>query len=136
VIDYSLEVQAAVFNALKNHAGLDALIEGVYDHVPEGAAFPYVTIGDDVVTPLQSHNPRGQIIALSIHTWSVADGRHEAKQIMREVTNALTDVPVAIGSAHVYSFEPEISQTIPDPDEYDVTYHGVQRFRLQIHEGS
>ena len=54
----------------------------VYDAVPQGAAFPYVTVGDDTLVNWSAKGEGKVEITTTIHTWSRYTGRRECKEIM------------------------------------------------------
>jgi hypothetical protein len=136
--DSSLEIQAALYTRLTTDPGVNALVANrVFDHVPQNSAFPYLTIGDETWTDWSMAGVRGQSSTVSIHTWSrpASDqprGRHEAKQIMEAVYEALHGKPMVLEGHRMVMIRQEYSETLPDTD--NVTYHGIQRFRVLTHE--
>jgi hypothetical protein len=92
VKDPSLPVQKAIYAALV--AALDPGV-GVHDRVPVDAqnrvtaAFPFVAIGEDDVVSDADQCHDASTIHCTIHVWSRAVGRVEAKTIMARVVDVL-----------------------------------------------
>ena len=117
-----LNIQAAIYQALS------ALSCPVYDDVPQGAAFPYIVIGDDTSVPFDDDCGIGLDSTITIHVWSVHSGRAEAKRIMNTIYNSLHRQNLPIVGAYSVTLNAEYQDTFLDPD--GVTRHGVIRFRL------
>lgn len=122
------ELQAAIFKALT-----DAQIcEGrVFDTVSPGAAFPYLTIGDDQV--LDDSNSCGEAFDVinDIHIWSrpAAGSKAEAKAIRSQIHPLLID-GLPIDGFIVNAVTLESARTLRDPD--GVTQHGVLTYRFSL----
>lgn len=93
MIDPSLPLQKAVFDALTAEAADDF---GVYDRVPTDAAgrvqkatFPYAHIGEDHILSEADQCHDASSAFATVHVWSRAVGKVEAKQIMARVCRAL-----------------------------------------------
>lgn len=90
--DPSLALQKGVYAALEATLGADA---GVHDRVPLDpsgkvtAKFPYVNIGEDQIVPDtdQCHDAFSAFV--TIHVWSRAVGKVEAKSITARCVAAL-----------------------------------------------
>jgi hypothetical protein len=126
-VSASWAVQKAVLVALQGDATLMAMIGGVHDHVPQDAAFPYVTLGEDDVAPFGSKTFQGTEHGLAIHVWSRARGRAETKAILARLRAVLDQAALApVGHALVdVRFTGEVTERESD----GLTYHGVARFR-------
>lgn len=125
--DAGWELQKAVFAALDGDATLGALISGVFDHVPPGTEFPYVTVGEVTVRDESTMAKDGQVHTVTVHSWSRGRGRKELKQVMGEVYRILHKGTLAVAGQDVAGMMFEFADTLLDPD--GLTYHGVQRFR-------
>lgn len=115
-------IQAAIYQALST------LSYPVYDDVPQGAAFPYIVIGDDTSIPFDDDCNVGAETTITIHVWSTYSGRLEVKQIMNAVYNRLHRQNLSIAGSYSITLNAEYQDTFLDPD--GVTRHGVIRFRL------
>lgn len=102
----------------------------VYDHPPQQASFPYVTVGDDTQIDWDAKDAPGLEHTLTIHAWSRYRGRKEVKGLLATVVEALRG---RLDLADHWNLElyPEFQTTMLDPD--GITYHGVIRFRALTH---
>ena len=123
----SWALQTAVFEALTANADLMAAISGVYDHVPADTAFPYVTIGEASVTDWSSKSFDGQRHSLTLHVWSRARGRREAKEILALLYGTLNGADLAVEGQQLVDLRFDFAQTLLDAD--GLTFHAVQRYR-------
>ena len=125
--DSSWELQQAVFTALTGDAPLMAMITGIHDHVPEGAAFPYVTMGEASAIAWGAAGVDGVESTLILHVWSRSRGRKEVKQITAEMHRILHDADLAVTGHALIWLRFEQSRSLLDAD--GATYHGIARFR-------
>lgn len=89
MVDCVLELQKAVFAALDDDATLSGLITGVYNHVPQGSALPYVSIAAIDSSPYQSLSSSGVEIKLQINIYSNDNGSKEVVGLANEVKRIL-----------------------------------------------
>lgn len=134
--DGSLQIQGAISSNLKANAALSALVQGVYDAVPQfddsgnNANFPYVTIGEDNVNEFDTDTELGSDATVTIHTWSRARGRKETKQIQGAVYDALHRQSLTVAGFNFVDCHWQSSTSFLDSD--GKTRHGVQTFRMLI----
>ena len=124
----SWPLQVAVFEALR--AAVQPVL--VYDGVPQGAAFPYVVVGDDssVEWPV-ALDADGEDIDVTIHVWSRYAGGKEVKELMGKVRAALHNRALPLGAGlSLVSFRCMAERAFTEPDVK--TRHGVIRFRALI----
>jgi len=126
-----LELQGAIVARLKADAIVASLINGrIYDSVPVGAAFPYVSIG-----PVDSNEDdadciTGLEVAQQIDCWSRATGFPECKKLVDAVRAALHGYEPDLASNAVVFFEHRSSRITRDPD--GITSHGILGFEAAI----
>ena len=137
-------LQRAVFAALRSSTELaDAMggVARVYDSVPppdpnepeaeyrQRVRMPYLVIGDDEFVDDSTTCERAWEANVTVHIWSRADGRVEAKRIgaiVRELLDAALTIDGFICTEHEFR-----DATYPkDPD--GVTTHGVVQHRYLI----
>jgi Protein of unknown function (DUF3168) len=123
----SWALQKAVYDALTANADLTAAVSGVYDHVPADTSFPYVTIGETTIADWSSKSFDGQAHALTLHIWSRARGRKEAKEIMALLYDTLHDAALVVEGQELVNLRFDFGQTLLDAD--GLTVHGFQRYR-------
>jgi hypothetical protein len=130
----ALEVQTAIFAILDADATLSALVTGVFDDVPESYTdFPYVTLGEDVLTEFDTDGLLGFRVSVTIHCWSQYKGQRETKLIQDAIYRALHHIDVTV-SGYNMVLSRQVDQTSErDPD--GMTRHGVQTFEILIREG-
>jgi len=122
-----LELQGAIVARLKADTAVAALINGrIYDSVPVGAAFPYVSIG-----PVDSNEDDADCIAAlevaqQIDCWSRATGFPECKKVVDAVRAALHDYSLDLATNALVFFEHRSSRVTRDPD--GITSHGILGF--------
>ena len=126
--DPQLPLQKAIYDLLSGDVTLDGLVSGVFDNVPEGTAYPYVSIGDDVLSDWGSHTFDGASCDVSVHSWARELGRKSVKDIMARVYTLLHNVDLSVSGFSTVACRMENEQTFLDPD--GETYHGVQRFKI------
>jgi hypothetical protein len=132
----------AIKTRLEADTLLDALITGVYGHLSEATrtAYPYVVLGRrSVPESAGAMGTAGQIVELQIDVWSDAKGPYTVTTICSAIyrllerwTPALSAFDVVEGSL-TRAFQDIFDE--PDEDNLEQTiYHGVQRWRAEIHE--
>jgi hypothetical protein len=129
----ALEVQTAIFAILDADVTLSALVTGVFDDVPESYTdFPYVTLGEDVLTEFDTDVATGFRVSVTIHCWSQYKGQRETKLVQDAIYRALHHVDMTV-SGHNVLLSRQVDQTSErDPD--GMTRHGVQTFELLVRD--
>jgi len=128
------ELQVAIVARLKADAFVAAIVEDrVFDSVPEGAQFPYVSLGpteelsDDVTAGGDgTATLKGFEITLQIDCWSRAVGSTEAKRLADTVRSALVGDQFALNENALVYFEHRVTRTFRDPD--GLTSHAALTF--------
>ena len=133
--DPSLALQSAIVAALKDSNELTGLVgERVYDRVPEAARFPYINYGEDQVIEADADGGDclmpGFEVFITIHVWSRAVGRAEAKRIGGAARTALHGAALSVSGFALHECELRSTTYFTDPD--GLTTHGVCQFRVLI----
>jgi hypothetical protein len=130
--DSSWAVQAAVYSRLCADAGLTALlaagVDSVFDHVPQGSAFPYIALGNLSARPMETQGGGGYDITLDIHCYSRALGMKEARGIMSAIAAVLHDADFSVSGQNLILCRMTEQETTLEPD--GETRHGLQRFTI------
>jgi hypothetical protein len=123
-------VQEALYAKLTGDGTLMALIEGVFDQVPEGNPYPYVRIGDHLSIPDNDHGGFGREITVTIHVWTKTRGNKQGQAIAVRVGELLDhqERQLTVAGHRVVSIRQEFDQAVPDPDPQ--IRHHVLRFRI------
>ncbi|MCO5129846.1 MAG: DUF3168 domain-containing protein [Xanthobacteraceae bacterium] len=125
----SLALRAAIHRALVADGGLGAALGGarVYDAVPRGAAFPYVTLGEARVTDAAVDGGAIQEHLVTLHAWSRQGGHKEAHVIAGALLQALDDAPLAPDGHRLVNLRFTVADIRREGDGR--TYHAIVRFR-------
>lgn len=121
-----LPLQKAIYERLKANLPCP-----VYDYVPDGATMPYVTLGEDTSVDWSTKLENGQEITHTLHVWSDYNGMAETKQLIDQITQALTSTPLQVEGFFVVLARLDMVETMRDPEGFR---HGVVRFRFKIQE--
>ncbi len=94
----SAELQKAVWNRLVGDAELVALLGGVrvFDTVPVGTPFPYLTFGRETVSDWSTATELGSEHLFSLHVWSRERGRKEVQAITAHVQALLHEASLVL----------------------------------------
>ena len=130
---HSFALQQAIFTALDGATINDAdgnAITGVFDDVPENTAYPYVVIGEETATNIDTKDKEAHEHTLTIHVWSQYRGRKEIKNIMSSVYTTLHNASITVSGASLVNIRHEFENTLTEAD--GITRHGVMRFRIVV----
>jgi len=115
---------AAVYAALVANPAIGA---GVYDAVPQDAAYPHIEIDGGRAYDWSAALMRGEDIVVEIHVWSRYRGYKEARELMGKVKDRLHEVSLSVTGATLVDIRFQDSEIFTDAD--GVTRHGIIRFR-------
>ena len=129
--DALFNAQQALYAALAASGAIQSLLgatPSIYDHVPPGAAFPYMTFGAISVQPYDTKTETGfeQIVTLDI--WSRYRGSKEAKDILQAAYDALHRATLVISSEVFLLSEFHSADLMLESD--GITYRGAARFSI------
>jgi len=131
-VSFDLACQTAIYTRLSRETPLTKIVKrGIYSDAPKGAKFPYVVIGDDVLTDFDTSTENGAECDATIHTWS--HRLKEVKEVQAKIRNALHNKTLEYQN---YNFEFCFwtqSQSFQDDD--GEVFHGVCNYRIFIREG-
>lgn len=124
----SLALRKAIHARLAADAPLGALVAGaVHDVPPAGAAFPYVTLGEAVVSDWSTATEGGSEQTLTLHVFSRQSGRAEAMALCAAVQEALHEAPLALEGHRLANLRATTADVRREADGR--TFHGFVRFR-------
>lgn len=122
-------LQTGLYSALNGNVGAT-----VYDTVPQGTAYPYVTIGDSTAVDWDTKSEVGQDHTVTIHTWVRGKSRLAAKTIMGAIFGLLHRGSITVAGHSVIESRVIYADVLQDPDEAGhpsgPVWHGVQRVRI------
>jgi hypothetical protein len=128
-------LQQAIYAALAADAQLQALIGDpprVYDDPPGASTLPAVMIGDGLESDWSTQTEKGAEHDLTIHVWSRAGGRKEARMILARICGVLHLAALAPEDNTLVNLRFVSSQVFRESD--GETYHGVARYRAVTEE--
>lgn len=119
-----LALQKALFERLST-----SLSAPVFDAVPAGTPYPYVTFDYEVTdntTPVSGEKRENRLFYLSV--WSSYQGQAEVKRINGEIADALDEVALPLASGTAVSVRVLRTETNREPD--GKTYMGSVTLRI------
>lgn len=126
--DADLALQKAIFERLSADTGVVALVAArLFDNVPGDVSFPYLTLGEAQVDDWGAGDAEGCEHFLSLHAFSRAGGRAEAKSIMGAVHSALHDAGLTLEGYRLINLRFLSAETRRESD--GATWRGTIRFR-------
>ena len=127
---HSFDLASTVYTALTGDATLMALVEGVYDDVPQDTPYPYIVVGEETTINAGTMTVDGLEHTLTLHVWSRYRGLKETKQIMERIYTLLHNSNLTVTGASLVNLRQEFSSTFVDAE--GLTRHGVIRFRAMV----
>lgn len=130
---FELDLQKAIYGALSGN-----LSAPVFGHVPQKQSYPYVVIGEDNFNDWSTDDKNGFVAIVNLHVWDRAEGsngkrgKELTKIIQGEIYDILQRSNFPIGDYGNPGMSFEYSDVFMDTD--GITYHGVQRFRVNYAE--
>lgn len=125
-----LPIQTAMFGALTGDSTLMALINGVYDYVPETAVYPYIVIGEATEVPRNSQDRYGWETVPTLHIWDQYRGYSRVLRIGSRIGEVLDHQRLTIPGYDLIAIRFEFSQTLTDPEPPGDIRHLVLRHRI------
>jgi hypothetical protein len=93
----SESLQRALYTVLSQHAGLTALVSGVFDRVPEGAALPYLRFGEARTEDASTATTPAERITLELLIFAPPDRRSDLLAVLEAADAALATLPPLTG---------------------------------------
>lgn len=126
----ALPVQGALHDAMLNDATLMDLINGVFDWTDTDRPYPYVTMGEAIETPDNTHDSHGSQTVVTLHVWSKYLGFKEALTIASRLRALLEHQPLTItGHDHVATYFVSLIPLV-DPEPPGDIRHVPVSFRV------
>lgn len=130
-MSHELPIQKAIYALLSGSSDLPE----IYDNVPQKdgritATWPFVVIGEDTSIAWDTDDSVGAEATITIHSWTRYGGRAAAKPVMSTIYDLLHRAELEIEGYSAVTIDFEYSEVLEDTDQ--VTFHGVQRFRILL----
>lgn len=119
-------IQQAVYTAL---AAVPATYP-VYDAVPQGTAYPYLTLGDDDALPDEEISDLSADIAMRVNAWSRYTGKKQVRAMLEFVRSRLHGQDIGAG---VWACTVEALRVFEDPSSTEASrlFRGVAELRIR-----
>lgn len=128
--DWSEQLQIALYERLSTYSTLTSIASVVDDVTESKPSYPYVTIGDAVLSENSTDTNIGMVALQTIHVWSREPGRKQVKNIQGIIAGALARYDLTISGFTLITCEIESENSFLDTD--GVTRHGVSTFSIQF----
>ena len=121
--DPSLALHKALLARLQDGCSCE-----VYDAVPQGAAYPYVTLDSEVSNNYDFLSARKDERFHFLTVWSESRGQEEIKRIFTQIDAALAGYEVTLDTGSIVSILVDSTSTRRDAD--NVTFQGTAILRV------
>jgi Protein of unknown function (DUF3168) len=108
-------VQHAALIALGAHPVLRDLLTGLYDGPPPRAPYPYLTIGDGVMSDWSTKTQTGREIQLMVTIWDDGEDAARLHALVAAVPDALAALPRDVSGWRIASLAFLRSRVVRDP---------------------
>jgi len=131
------ETQKRIGDALANDPAIQAFKTNgvkVYDDVPQGEDtgdtdfYPYITIGEDIITEDDTDCTLGWRVSVTVHVWSRHHGRSVVKRLQHLIYKALHRATLPYAYYQFIGCDFVSTDTLLESD--GVTRHGIQTFNI------
>lgn len=117
-----LALHKAIFSAL------GGLTVPIYDAVPQGSSYPYVSMGTMTSGDFDFLSDRKDERFVFLTIWSESKGQQEVMSIISEIDALLHDAALNLDTGRVAMIK--IDQATTQRDADNVTYHGTVTLRV------
>lgn len=121
-----LALHKAILATLK-----DGLSVPVYDAVPQGTSFPYVTVDTSITANADALVERIDERFVFLNVWSQVRGQEEVLSIIGEIDGLMHNNKLELDDGYVVSIQVDRKMTRRDAD--NVTFQGQVTLRVLTH---
>jgi len=116
-------LQNAVYTRLTVGAHLVAY--SVYDEVPTGSAFPYITLGNPTSVPFEARGVDGQIVRFAFNCWTRdVGGKWQANQMIDAIIQSITADVITIAGYEIIKMDFGTSRVYREEKGLPIDYTG------------
>ncbi len=126
------ELQKAVYVTLDGDATLGALINGVFDFVPQDTDFPYVVINSPRATDWSTKTTNGAKVDFDIRVFTRDKGSKSCFEIINRIDELLDEASLIVTGHTLIDLRKQGSEVTRQPD--GLTYNGIIRFNATLEE--
>ncbi|MDX2073484.1 MAG: DUF3168 domain-containing protein [Alphaproteobacteria bacterium] len=125
-------LQQSLYQQLTGDTTLMALVSGIFDHVPQGTAYPFVTIGEAAIRDFSNAEKQGTEQQVTLRIYSREAGRKQASAIMERIVTLLNSADLTVSGQTLRSLRFLSSNIVLQDD--GLTYRGTLIFRALLNE--
>ena len=125
-------LQQEIYEKLTADTLLMAMVTGVFDHVPQGTEYPFITMGESSLRDFSNLEQQGTEAQATIRIFSREAGRKESALIMERITHLLQRATLAISGQECVDSR-FVSSNIILQDE-GLTHRGTLVFAVRMRE--
>jgi len=125
-------LQQSIYTILTADSTLNGLITGIFDHVPQGTEYPFVTLGESAIRDFSNVEKQGTEAMLTLRIFSREAGRKEAAIIMERIVSLLHNVNHTVEGQSLVSIQYQSSNIMLEDD--GATYRGTLIFKARMLE--
>ena len=129
--DAVVAIQTAAIAAIEAHPGLAAALNGVFDGVPPLSLYPYVAVGDGLVSDWSTKTGAGREYRLALTVWDDGEEATRLHTLMGQIEEALGGMSRDLPGWRVASNVFVRSLVSRDPDG---PWAGLVEYRLRVLE--
>lgn len=129
----SLELQGAIVARLKATGAVTSIAGSrIYDAVPAGATFPYVSFGPSDELQDDADCITGFEVTMQLDCWSRAGGFVELRRLADAVRAAVHGYEFTLSANALVNFEHRVTRMFRDPD--GITSHAAMTFTALVEQ--
>lgn len=125
-------LQQSIYQVLIADTTLMSLISGVFDHVPQDTAYPFVTIGEAQIRDWSNVERQGTEQQITLRVWSREAGRKQASGIMERIVTVLNNASLTVSGQTLRHLRFVSSNILLQDD--GLTMRGTLVFRALLSE--
>ena len=129
-------VIGAVVTALKASTGVMALATGVYNHVPQETAYPYLVVSSPSDARMDTFGRYGATVLVNVRAVSQAMGDREGARLMDQCIRTLDFQPLATTQHTTVGVNWDAGDRYPEVVNGIQTRHHVGSFRVWTEQSS
>jgi hypothetical protein len=129
---FNLELQKGIYSALSGNVIFNGQPVPVYDSPPKNQSYPYIVIGDDILTPFDTDTSVGAEVIAPVYIWDNYRGYKRIKSIADDVYSLLNRQAVTVTGYNVLDCMFDSGDYFLDSD--GKTRRGVISFKLLLDE--
>ena len=131
--DYLYEIQQAMITVLAEDEALGGMVNGVYNHVPLNAKFPYIAVDNIIAKDVGTRTTNGYHAGMVIRVFSRSRSGMEASNIIaeiRRIVDAATFTPAGCSVSATKEIESSVTRMSDG-----ITWYGSTSYLITMQEG-